>query len=158
MTFWCFEMVPFKLIFLLAENCIMAIKWLGIQHVVWLFFSFKYKSDSWHCLLFLYVYFYPLFHGSNVVFVSILISLHYMCYWRLKHRMICGNVLRKKKKDNVFFTRCCLLGGIMLYNHLYHCARLHLKLPCKKGIILICEVRCVTVLDYILEELVCHLF
>lgn len=58
----------------------------------------------------------------------------------------------------MFFTWCCLLGGIMLYNRLYRCARLRLKLPCKKGVILICEVRCIIVLDYILAELVCHLF
>lgn len=58
----------------------------------------------------------------------------------------------------MFFTWCCLLGGIMLYNRLYCCARLHLKLPRKKGVILTCEVRWIIVLDYILAELVCSLF
>lgn len=51
-----------------------------------------------------------------------------------------------------------ILLSIVLYNHLYYSVILHLKLPCKKGVILICEVRCIVVLDYILAELVCHLF
>lgn len=53
--------------------------------------------------------------------------------------------VEEEKERQCFLPGVALLGGIMLHNRLYHCTRLHLKLPRKKGITLICEVRCVIV-------------
>lgn len=111
---WYLEMIPLKLMFLLAEYCVMTkidhpIQWLSIQQVVFDFFLIQEEFLELFILA-VYLYFYPLFSGSDVTLVifKIVINENQGTKWLV---VMCWG----KEKKIMFFTTCCLWGDMLIH-------------------------------------------